>query len=249
MPYKELPSIDKYILGRFSEVVAEVTAAYDNFQFFRASQALLRFTSNDLSSFYLDIAKDRLYISAADDARRRSCQTVFRVIVEGLAKMMAPILPHMAEDIWLNLPYQPPSASVFKGGWTTANYPQHQVEKWSRISALRSDVNKAMELARGQKLVGSSLECQVRIHTDDDAMRAILQETIGDTDLRWPSERTNSVDDLRCILIASQIVLADSSADAADGTVGCAVEAATSESGCTVGIVRATGMKCERCWM
>ena len=87
VPYEELPSIDKYILGRYSEVVAEVAAAYENYQFFRASQTILKFTANDLSSFYLDIAKDRLYISAANDARRRSCQTVFNIIVEGLAKV------------------------------------------------------------------------------------------------------------------------------------------------------------------
>ena len=71
--YDDMASLDKYILGRFSAVVAEVTDAFDNFQFFRASQALLRFASGDLSSFYLDIAKDRLYVSAPQDQRRRSC--------------------------------------------------------------------------------------------------------------------------------------------------------------------------------
>ena len=72
--YDELPDLDKYILGKYTELVAEVSDAFANYQFFRASQALLRFATADLSSFYLDIAKDRLYISAADDARRRSCQ-------------------------------------------------------------------------------------------------------------------------------------------------------------------------------
>jgi isoleucyl-tRNA synthetase len=89
VPYDDLPSIDKYILGRFSQVTAEMKNAFENYQFFRASQALLKFASNDLSSFYLDISKDRLYISAPDEARRRSCQTVFKIMVEGLAKVNA----------------------------------------------------------------------------------------------------------------------------------------------------------------
>ena len=85
-----MSSLDKYILGRYSEVVVEVTDAFEQFQFFRASQAILKFASADLSSFYLDIAKDRLYIAEKDSARRRSCQTVFKIIVEGMSKMMAP---------------------------------------------------------------------------------------------------------------------------------------------------------------
>lgn len=87
MPYEDLPSVDKYILGVFSELCVEVDTAYANFQFFRASQALLRFCSNDLSSFYLDVAKDRLYISDEDSFRRRSAQTVISILVHGLAKV------------------------------------------------------------------------------------------------------------------------------------------------------------------
>ena len=92
VPLSQLPSVDRYILSVYSELVAEVTAAYDNFQFFRASQAVLKFCSSDLSSFYLDVAKDRLYISASNDFRRRSCQTVFYEITEGLAPVIVQTL-------------------------------------------------------------------------------------------------------------------------------------------------------------
>ena len=98
--YEELPSLDKYMLGRLSGMLDEVQNAYDSYEFNRAVNELLRFTSTDLSNFYLDVAKDRLYISATNDFRRRSCQTVLNACIEGLAKAIAPILPHMAEDIW-----------------------------------------------------------------------------------------------------------------------------------------------------
>ena len=100
VPYENLPSLDKWMLGRLSSMVKEVENAYDEYQFNRAVNELLRFASADLSNFYLDIAKDRLYISSTDDFRRRSCQTVLQACLEGFAKAMAPILPHMAEDIW-----------------------------------------------------------------------------------------------------------------------------------------------------
>lgn len=249
VPYDELPSIDKYILGRFSAVVEEVDAAYKSFQFFRASQAILKFASNDLSSFYLDIAKDRLYISACDDPRRRSCQTVFKIMVEGLAKMMAPLLPHMAEDIWLNLPYQTPTKSVFQGGWLQESFPVHRDQDWQLVMALRGDVQKCMELARSRKLVGSSLDCEVRIHSSDPAIEALLDEFKSEEDLRWPSETSNSVDDLRYISIASKVVRVASAEDATEGCGECVLAASATDTGCTIGVVRASGTKCERCWM
>jgi len=249
VPYEDLPELDKYILGRFSTVAEEVLAAYGSFQFFRASQAILKFASNDLSSFYLDVAKDRLYISALDDPRRRSCQTVFKIIAEGLAKMMAPILPHMAEDIWLNLPYKPPTTSVFQDGWSMERFAPHRDEDWQKIIALRGDVNKCMELARTRKLVGSSLDCEVRIHASDPALVALLAEFKGDADLRWPAVNSNAVDDMRYIAIASSVVLASSADEAVEGCGESVLDTSATETGCTIGVMRAPGVKCERCWM
>jgi isoleucyl-tRNA synthetase len=90
---------------------------------------------SSISNFYLYFAKDRLYISAIDDARRRSCQTVIQKSLEGFAKSIAPILPHMAEDIWQNLPYKHSSGSVFEGGWPTElmAFPEHAAEDWDLI--------------------------------------------------------------------------------------------------------------------
>jgi len=83
-------------------------------------------------------------------------------VFDFLGQMMAPILPHMAEDIWLNLPYTPPTKSVFQGGWGKEVFPPHREEEWQKILALRGDVNKCTELARRLKIIGSSLETKVK---------------------------------------------------------------------------------------
>ncbi|MCC5626104.1 class I tRNA ligase family protein, partial [Nostoc sp. CHAB 5715] len=95
----------------------EVTVAFESFQFFRFFQTVQNFCVVDLSNFYLDVAKDRLYISATDAFRRRSCQTVLKIAIDNLARAIAPVLCHTAEDIWQYLPYKTPYKSVFEAGW------------------------------------------------------------------------------------------------------------------------------------
>lgn len=146
------------MLGRLSLLTKEVEEAYETLQFNRASAALQRFAVSDLSNFYLDVAKDRLYISASNDHRRRSCQTVMKVVLETIAVLMAPLLPHMAEDIWQNLPYDKTSKTVFEQGWVEAGkYPEYDPELWSTVLKLRNDVNKCIESARRESLIGKSI--------------------------------------------------------------------------------------------
>ncbi len=135
VPIDDLPSIDRYILGKLSVVIREVKESYDEYQFYRANQAITQFTNIDLSSFYLDISKDRLYISKYDDFRRRACQTVIHQLLEQLTVAIAPIAPHMAEDVWLNIPYENTEISIFHKGWVPQEklYPLHDVEKWNMI--------------------------------------------------------------------------------------------------------------------
>ena len=105
------------------------------YQFYRVNQAVTQFTNVDLSSFYLDVSKDRLYISKYDDFRRRTCQTVIQQLLEQLTVAIAPIAPHMAEDVWLNIPYKNNENSIFQKGWVTKekHYPLHNIEKWNVI--------------------------------------------------------------------------------------------------------------------
>lgn len=250
VPYDELPSLDKWMLGRLSAVLKEVDEASDDYQFSRGTQELLRFVTVDLSNFYLDVAKDRLYISAIDDKRRRSCQTVLHACLEGIAKAISPILPHMAEDIWQNLPYESGTKSVFEGGWPTklASYEAHDEEQWSFILNLRVDINKVLELARADKLVGASLDAAAVIYAPDAVIRELLNKLDGDLELVYPSLKTNGVDELRTTLMLSQITLVDSASEVTSLCDEKYVLSSDTVSGCVVGVKKASGKKCQRCW-
>ena len=176
--YEDLPELDRYMLHRMGEVFAEVQDAFDNFQFSRFFQTVQNFCTVDLSNFYLDIGKDRLYISATDAVRRRSCQTVIAIAVENLARAIAPVLCHMAEDIWQYIPYPTSHKSVFESGWVKLDAKWHNPElatRWQYLRQVRGEVNKVLEQARTEKAIGSSLEAKVLLYVPDVAKRAQLQ--------------------------------------------------------------------------
>mmetsp|Transcript_26336 Transcript_26336/g.26770 ORF Transcript_26336/g.26770 Transcript_26336/m.26770 type:complete len:537 (+) Transcript_26336:200-1810(+) len=250
VPYDELPSLDKWILGRLSSTLNEVDEAMNAFEYQRAVQEMLRFSTAELSNFYLDVAKDRLYISATDDFRRRSCQTVLHAVLEGFAKAIAPILPHTAEDIWQNLPYSKPTGSVFEGGWPThlAQYEEYDNDKWDLVRLVRDDVNKMLEGARTDKLVGASLDAAAYLYIADDEKRKTLESLMGDESLIVPPLKTNGVDELRTTLMLSQIHIVDSHAIILDSCDEKYVSTDETLSGCIVGVTKAEGTKCDRCW-
>ena len=236
VPLAQLPALDRYMLGRLAQVLAEVRECYEAHQFSRVYSLLQQFAVSDLSNFYLDIAKDRLYISGPDDARRRSCQTVLAACVEGLAAALAPILPHLAEDIWQYLPYEKSHASVFEAGWPKRAEPLEQPALWEAVRKLRDEVNQAFEVARNDKIIGATLEAKLLLHVDgDEQLAAALAE--------WAAPNGNGVDELRWLFLASHVELCDSAE---------AVEAAAANTrrvdGLTIGVAAASGVKCERCW-
>ena len=248
--YEDLPSMDKWMLGRLSAVLKVVDEAVDQYHFQRAIQEIIRFANTDLSNFYLDVAKDRLYISAIDDTRRRSCQTVIHACLEGFAKAIAPMLPHMAEDIWQNLPYEKTTDSVFEGGWPTdlMNFPETDTDEWDLIRSVRDDVNKMLEFTRSDKLLGASLDAAAYIYVPDAEKKATLEKFVGDENLISPPVKTNGVDELRTALMLSEIVLVDSEADIATACEKQYISGSDTESGCIVGVKKASGQKCGRCW-
>jgi len=238
--YEQLPELDRYMLHRMSEVFTEVTEAFESFQFFRFFQTVQNFCVVDLSNFYLDIAKDRLYISAADAPRRRSCQTVLAVAIENLARAIAPVLSHMAEDIWQFLPYATSCDSVFQSGWVRLEEQWHNpalAESWQQFRTIRRLVNEVLEQARSEKAIGSSLEAKVLLAVPDAQLRQRLQAlNPGD------SLSGNRVDELRYLLIASQVeVLAT-----AEPLAGLKYTAQSEAIG--IGVTTADGEKCDRCW-
>mmetsp|Transcript_15982 Transcript_15982/g.44195 ORF Transcript_15982/g.44195 Transcript_15982/m.44195 type:complete len:1048 (+) Transcript_15982:180-3323(+) len=253
VPYDELPSLDKWMLGRLSATLKEVDEAMDAFEFQRATQELLRFSTTEMSNFYLDVAKDRLYISASDDFRRRSCQTVLHALIEGFAKSIAPILPHMAEDIWQNLPYKKSTESVFEGvegisESRLAQFEQYESEKWDLVRLVRDDVNKMLEGARNDKLVGASLDAAAYLYVADEEKRKTLESLVGDESLVSPPVKTNGVDELRTTLMLSQIHIVDSPEKIAESCDEKYISTADTLSGCIVGVAKAEGTKCGRCW-
>ena len=238
--YQDLPELDKYMLHRIGEVFTEVTEAFETFQFSRFFQVVQNFCVVDLSTFYLDIAKDRLYISDTKAFRRRSCQTVLALALENLTKAIAPVLSYLAEDIWQYLPYTSPYPSVFESGWVVVkpewNKPE-LISKWTKIRQIRTEVNKVMENARTQKVIGSSLDAKVLLYLADADFKQELEAfNLGD------SLSGNLVDELRYFFLASQVELVDSKA-----SIETANYKGESEL-VSVGIVKADGQKCDRCW-
>ena len=241
VPYADLPELDKYMLHRMTEVFAEVTEAYESYQFFRFFQAIQNFCVVDLSNFYLDIAKDRLYISSLDSFRRRSCQTVLAIAIENIAKAIAPVLCHMAEDIWQALPYDTGYKSVFESGWVemqdewkTVGVVREQPLQWDTIRDLRDEVNKVMEQARTAKAIGSSLDAKVLLNVADAELKNKLESYNSSNTL---SEK--NVDELRYFFLASQVELVDSLPDA---------EYKSESEIANIAVIKADGHKCDRCW-
>ncbi len=259
--YEDLPNVDKWILGRLSTAVTEMETLYESYQFYRVNHALMRFLVQDLSNFYLDTAKDRLYVSSPGEWRRRSCQTVMHRLLVTLCKAIAPIVPHIAEDAWQSIPDFPnKDSSVFRSGWLNAHYSNHAPDFWLTLLKLRADANKALELARGASALGSSSDAILYVFCPHEAFRRALMGMLGGETFKFtPScnaeeSPSNGVDDLRFLLMVSNVHLVESEED----VLQCAAEREDglqfvtrindSESGCSVGVALSNCAKCERCW-
>ena len=239
IPYGELPLLDRWMLQRTAALIDAVTGDFERFEFYRFFQALQNFCVVDLSNVYLDIAKDRLYVSAAGDARRRSCQTVLALVVERLAGLIAPVLCHMAEDIWQNLPYPVPEPSVFERGWPTApaDWRRPELEApMGQILELRALVNRQLESCRKDGGIGASLEAQVQLDIAANDTTAPLRDALAQLE----ASAHPRVDNLADWLLVSGLRVGGGAPEA--------VLAEASEGGVTVRIARAEGEKCERCW-
>ncbi|WP_368656133.1 isoleucine--tRNA ligase [Synechococcus sp. HK05] len=237
VPYAELPLLDQWMLQRTAALIDSVSGDFERFEFYRFFQALQNFCVVDLSNVYLDIAKDRLYVSGAQEFRRRSCQTVLALVVERLAGLIAPVLCHMAEDIWQNLPYAVQERSVFERGWPTAPAEWRRAEletPMEQILALRALVNRQLESCRSGGQLGASLEAQVQLELAEGA--AATAQALG-----WLQASAHpNVDNLADWLLVSALQQG--------GSAPAEVLAEASEAGITVRIAKATGEKCERCW-
>ncbi len=229
VPYEQMLPIDRYALHMLQDLTKRSLRAYDAFEFHTIYHSLFNYCTVDLSAFYLDILKDRLYTTPAKDAARRSAQTALYRIAHTLARLMAPIMVFTSEEIWK---YLPASAQREKS-IHMAHLPQVDeglrdealAEQWRVIRTVRGEVTKALETARAEKVIGHSLDAAVTVGLDDQLYPHV--EPYGK--------------DLRSIFIVSKAELVNG--DLADAYRSADVE------GITVQVRPAAGEKCSRCWV
>ena len=225
--YEELKPIDKFALHKLNKVIEEVTVAFDNYEFYKYFQCLQNFAAVDLSSFYLDIVKDRLYTAGKKSLSRRACQTVLYETLQVLVRILTPVMPHQAEDIWQNTPEMQRGGleSILLADWVKVNkkWENNQLEEdFTKILKTREVVTRAIEPLRAEKKVGSSLEVAVYVKSEDSK---ILKANLKD---------------LADIFITSQAYVAEKAPSE--------VLNEYTENDITVWVTKAEGEKCERCW-
>ncbi len=232
---EELPLLDRWMLNRTAQIVGDLTIALDKYEFSKFFQSLQSYCVVDLSNFYLDIAKDRLYVSAPSDFRRRSCQTVMALIIESLAGLIAPVLSHMAEDIWQNLPYRVKEESVFLRGWPIVpdNWNCESLDQpIDLLRDLRSGVNRVLEDCRINHGIGAALETSIRLDIKDKALEEVLA---------WFAANGHpDVDNLRDWLLVSNLTIG--------GEPWAEVLMINDSDLAIIEVSRARGKKCARCW-
>lgn len=172
-PYEELEEIDKFALIKLNKLVAECSKAYDEYDFNKAYQTINTFCVVDMSNFYLDIIKDRLYTSKPDSKERKSAQTAMYLILDALVKILAPMTCFTAEEIWKYMPHteneKVESVMLTKYPEVNSKYENKELEaKWEKIIKIKEDVAKKLEEARAAKVIGHSLNAKVIISAEGD---------------------------------------------------------------------------------
>ncbi len=223
-----LLEIDRWALVKLNRLITEVTEAYENYEFYKVYYLVNRFCNNDMSAFYLDVVKDRLYAERKDSVKRRAAQTVMYEVLIALNRMLAPILSFTMEEVYSYLPggggrYK----TVQVEEWPE---PDPAVEdeglerKWQLLLALRSDVLKALEEARTMKLIGHSLDARVTFQVFDSSVARVVEGM--------------KPEDLADLFIVSQVAIGTVEND----------ERAYRGEGALIHVERAKGEKCQRCW-
>ncbi len=199
--------LDRLMLHRLEGLKARIQKAYQDFSFHQVYQALHNFCAVDLSGFYLDVLKDRLYTSAPQSQGRRAAQTVLHRLASAMVRLMAPILSFTAEDVWDHLPGAKAEAeSVHLAAFPApdpAVLDPALAERWEKLLAVRNEVNKALDLARKEKVVGNSLEARLELAAPPE-LKAFLAEHAAQLALVTMVGELHLVDDLAAPTLASE---------------------------------------------
>lgn len=222
-----LEELDRWALMRLDELTTQARRAYEAFEFHDALHRMHNFCVVDMSNFYLDVIKDRLYVEKEDSATRRAAQTTIYTILDTLTRLLAPILAFTSEEIWSYLPHKAgddPESVMFNEIPSQPHIARDEafMAKWDQIRALRDDVQKALEIARTAKLIGGSLDAKVTLFAEGDQLAFVRSiET-----------------QLPAILIVSAVDVVEGGQGAYTGEV----------EGLSVTVAHADGHKCSRCW-
>ena len=223
--YKDLQEIDKWALTKLNRLIEDCTSSYDKYEFNSAYRALNQFCVVDMSSFYLDIIKDRLYTSKPNSIERRAAQTTMYEILSSLVRIMAPMTCFTAEEIWKYMPHRKGEnlESVMLNFYpkTHKEWENEELErKWAKLIGYREEISKALEVARANKEIGLSLEAKVEIFAEGEDYRFLS----GKEEL------------LKEVCIVSDVKISENRRNK-DEEVGIGVK-----------VSKADGEKCERCW-
>lgn len=222
----ELEELDKYALMKLDEVIAIARKGYDEYEYHTTAHALHNFCVVDMSNFYFDVLKDRLYTTAPDSKSRRAAQTVLYKVLDALTLILTPILAFTCDEIWTAMKHDKsrnPEGPLFNS-IPTADYIETDeafIAKWDRIHEIRTDVQKALELARNEKVIGKPLEAKVTLYADGELADFLKSE----------------LESLPEIFITSAVEIADGEGEF-KGEV----------KGLSITVNKADGEKCERCW-
>jgi isoleucyl-tRNA synthetase len=228
--YQELQELDHWALARLNRLILSVTASYEKYEYHTIYHAIHNFCTVDMSSFYLDIIKDRLYCEEKEGLSRRSALTVIYLVLDALVRMLAPILAFTTEEIWAQMPHRSgvDGESVLYNPIPTANdeytLASEKADMWDALLRLRTDVNKALELARAEKVIGKPLEANVTIYLEAAAAELIESFTY---------------DDLTSLFIVSDVNIVKGAGTGYEGT---------EFPGAKVSVRLSSEPKCVRCW-
>ena len=225
--YKDLKDLDKFALHKLYQLIENVTEAFEGYEFYKYFQCLQNFAAVDLSAFYLDIVKDRLYTSGKKSLSRRACQTVMYEILQALVRIIMPVMPHQAEDIWQNVPENQRGGleSILLSSWPEMKEEWNNAkleEDFAKILKIRETVTRAIEPLRADKKVGSSLEVAVYLKSDENELLKSCENELCN------------------IFITSQAFVAEEKPSD--------VLNEYTEENTTVWVTKAHGEKCCRCW-
>ena len=233
---EDMLELDRWAVTKLNELIEKVEAAYKDYEFHVISHAINDFCVVELSSFYLDIIKDRLYCEERNGLKRRSAQTALYLILDTLTKMFAPILAYTCDEIWLAMPHRAEDdtrnvvLNQMNKPFTSYGLDADQMARWEQLIALRNDVNGVLETARAAKRIGKPLEAAVTL-------------VPGDSDAKALTERLSDMD-LAEMFIVSRCLIAE---DAPEGET--AADGKSSQvPALSIFAVEAPGVKCPRCW-